>query len=668
MNSLSRVTQGWLLVAQVALIVPLTDNASPMTMAIVALCLLWRLGIFYARWAKPPRWLLNLLGLASVAALFAQFGSSDTMTSLINLLLLGYSLKAIEARNGADLMVVVLTGYFLIGLQLLDSFGPLMGLQLLLMVILNSACMLSSYRWQSLKQNLWFASKMVLASLPLALMMFVLIPRLPPIWQIQTGAISRTGLSDSMALGDVAALTRSDELVMRASFDGALPPANQLYWRALVLDQYDGRRWTVSASQTQAPIGPAATPPFRGYQLQIEANNQRWLPVLRGSNSADPAMESAPAQRLRWRTPLLARTNVSLTQGQLSSRDDLTAALRRQNLQLPAQGNPDSRQWASQLAQQFPQPQQRMQALMAHFNQRPFRYTLTPPPLGQHQIDDFLFGSQAGFCGHYASAAVFIARASGIPARLVNGYQGGTPSRDGDFVSVYQYNAHAWMEYWLEGKGWQRLDPTAAVDPTRVEQGPEVAFADEPAFVRAGGLFTWRNSDTLRQLRLLVAQLDYQWSQYVVGLNNDRQQQLWQRWLGGFQWWKLAALLAATLLLVGLWQSGLWRAKARLSPAQLSLNRCQRQLAKWQLARAKHEPVERHLQRLQQAEPLLYRHYQPFAEAFIQQQYNPDSQITDEQLAALARRFIKATAGHRVAASSAAVADAAATGHGSVYR
>lgn len=61
---------------------------------------------------------------------------------------------------------------------------------------------------------------------------------------------------------------------------------------------------------------------------------------------------------------------------------------------------------------------------MQYFYQQPFFYTLSPPPLGRNQIDDFMFHNQAGFCVHYAGAMVIIARASGLPARMVTGYQG----------------------------------------------------------------------------------------------------------------------------------------------------------------------------------------------------------------------------------------------------
>ncbi|WP_298439069.1 DUF3488 and transglutaminase-like domain-containing protein [uncultured Ferrimonas sp.] len=634
MIGINRTTQGWMLLAQIAIILPLVGQASHWTLAIVGLCLLWRLGIFYARWSRPPRWLLNVLGIGAAIALLSQVLSTGTMITLINLLLLGYSLKSIEARDGKDLMVVVLTGYFLIGLHLLDRFGPEMGLQLLLMVALNSASMISNYRLQPPKQTLLLSLKVVVASLPLALVLFALIPRLPPMWQIQNSSIARTGLADSMALGDIAQLTRSDELVMRASFDEPVPPPAQLYWRALVLDHYDGQRWRSQADTSFQPrFAATPLPPYRHYELHVEANNQRWLAVLAGSVSNSNKVQPQPEQRLGWVTPLASRTRLTLQQGQLPALPQLTAAARRKNLQLPASGNDQARQWATQLAAQHPNSGERLQALLRHFRQQPFRYTLKPPPLGRDQIDDFLFTNQAGFCGHYASATVFLARASGIPARVVTGYQGGELNASNRFVSVYQYNAHAWVEYWQADQGWVRLDPTAAVAPERVEQGAEAAFGDQAEFLAGGGLFTWRNNKLLWQLRGMMAQLDYHWSRYIIGFDNDRQLQLWQRWLGGFQWWKVATILAITLLLVGLTQSGLLQRQPRPSKAVRLYQSAQQRLQRWQLQRQPHEAPLAHLQRLERHSAQLHQLYQPLCHAFIQLQYDPHH--THAQLAQL---------------------------------
>jgi len=69
----------------------------------------------------------------------------------------------------------------------------------------------------------------------------------------------------------------------------------------------------------------------------------------------------------------------------------------------------------------------------------------------------------------------YILRSVGIPTRLVGGYLGGTYNPTGDYVQVRQMEAHVWLEVWL-GQGWQRIDPTAAVAPDRIEMNLDTLF------------------------------------------------------------------------------------------------------------------------------------------------------------------------------------------------
>ena len=87
------------------------------------------------------------------------------------------------------------------------------------------------------------------------------------------------------------------------------------------------------------------------------------------------------------------------------------------------------------------------------FRKQDFYYTLTPPGLERDSVDDFLFNTRQGFCGHYASAFTTMMRAAGIPARVVGGYQGGDWNPVGGYLIVRQSHAHAWSEVWLPGHG-----------------------------------------------------------------------------------------------------------------------------------------------------------------------------------------------------------------------
>lgn len=91
-----------------------------------------------------------------------------------------------------------------------------------------------------------------------------------------------------------------------------------------------------------------------------------------------------------------------------------------------------------------------------------YEYTLHPGAVGtDDEIESFLFEKKKGYCTHYASSAVMIFRSMGIPARLAQGYMvSGDRLVPGAEVNVYDSNAHAWTEIYVEGEGWIPIDVT----------------------------------------------------------------------------------------------------------------------------------------------------------------------------------------------------------------
>ncbi|GAA5187307.1 DUF3488 and transglutaminase-like domain-containing protein [Ferrimonas gelatinilytica] len=639
--TLNRPAQGWLLVSQLGVVLPLAHHTPPWTLGIFALCLLWRVGIYLGRVARPPRALINLLGLGAILTLVGVMESLGTMSALINLLLLAYALKAIESTTRADLTVVVITGYFLIGMQLIHQFNPAIALQLILLTVLNTTPLLAQYRPDTPLRVVRQAMVMILMSLPLALLLFMVVPRLSPIWQIQSPALARTGLSDSLALGDLAQLSRSDRLVFRARFDGPPPPPEARYWRALVLEHYDGTRWQANTppprtgSRPDLEHWPSGGPdtPWQAYQLLVEPNPNPWLPSLKGSISEDPQVIALEDQLLNWRVPRHSRTAIALLWPSTSAQaPPLTEAARQRLLQLPAEGEPRARAWAEKLRDQYPDANARLNAIMAPFSQAPFRYTLKPPALGPDPIDGFLFDHQAGFCAHYASAMVFVARAAGIPARMVSGYQGGELSPSGQLLSVYQFNAHAWTEVYLEQTGWQRIDPTAAVAPARIEQGPEAALGEEAHLLSEDAWLSGRGSAWSVQIRGWLAQLDYQWSQWVMGFDEHRQLALWQRWLGGLSLLKGVGVILAALVLLALGQLALTLWRQRPPRVETPVRLYRQTLKRLERLGAGILPGEgplTHLARLRRGHPELAAALAPLCQAFVSLRYETDS--TDDK-------------------------------------
>jgi len=106
----------------------------------------------------------------------------------------------------------------------------------------------------------------------------------------------------------------------------------------------------------------------------------------------------------------------------------------------------------------------RMRLLESYLSEN-FTYTLTPGPSPRDQdfVGHFLFEIRQGYCVHFATAFVTMARSLGMPARYVEGFlvniNSSTPRNEG-FVDVLNNMAHAWAEVYFEGSGWVRFEPT----------------------------------------------------------------------------------------------------------------------------------------------------------------------------------------------------------------
>ncbi|HET9978521.1 MAG TPA: transglutaminase-like domain-containing protein, partial [Burkholderiaceae bacterium] len=227
---------------------------------------------------------------------------------------------------------------------------------------------------------------------------------------------------------------------------------------------------------------------------------------------------------------------------------------------------------------------------------RGFTYTLTPGTYGdtdegRFAIDEFWLDRKQGFCEHFSTAFVVVMRAMDIPARVVTGYQGlDLEPQDGWYV-VRNSHAHAWTEVWIDGRGWVRVDPTAAVAPERVVRSsalraPPGAVANALAAVSPA---------LLAQMRALWERIDNRWSQWVLNYSRNEQFDLLAR-LGvrSPDWSDLTHLLIGTLSAAALAGAAwAWWDRHRRDPWQRQAERIARRLAALDIDVAPHDPPRR---------------------------------------------------------------------------
>jgi transglutaminase-like putative cysteine protease len=428
---------------------------------------------------------------------------------------------------------------------------------------------------------------------------------------------ARTGMSDFMRPGDVANLSLSDEVAFRAEFQGLVPPRRELYWRGLVLSKLDDGAWRsllwrdIPGTQRRVQQ-PVLRGDFADYSVIMEPTQQNWLYSIAYATTRDRGIIGLNDFRLISPVEVQDQKRYQVRSWfDVALEPELGEWRRRVETALPREGNPRTRELAERMFDEAAgDPARYAQSVLEMFRQQAYFYTLRPPLLGENRIDQFLFETRRGFCEHYAAAFTWMMRAVDVPARVVAGYQGGEINPLNGTVIVHQFDAHAWNEIWIEGRGWVRMDPTAAIAPDRIEYGLEEALAEEGSFLSETPLspLRYRDIDWLNAIRLQLDAINYSWQVFVLGFNREEQYDLLNRMLGDIDRKQLVigvVLLWVLLLLpVGLYM--LWQSRGpRLDPpTRLYMQFCER-MRRAGLARHAHESPSQYARRIATDRPAL---------------------------------------------------------------
>ncbi|MBW4051608.1 MAG: DUF3488 domain-containing transglutaminase family protein [Proteobacteria bacterium] len=615
----------------------------PPWVTIAALALIaWRLAAVFGAVRLPGGVVRVALGLALVAAVFAQFRALDGLLPGTAMLMLMAAIKVLETRTRRDQYVVIGGALFLLLAACLYGQGlawvPLYGADALLCC---SALAIVAYTPGAddgafaaplglrTHEVIALAGRTLLYAVPLAILLFLFFPRLPGhLWGLTGGDDAVTGLSDTMTPGSITRLSASYDIAFRVRFDGRAPPPEKRYWRAIVMNDFDGATWTAgrpAPGRTQRL--ECLSRPYR-YRISLQPTFTHWwlaLDTVMGSPSPDVRYtgdyQLIAAHRL---THSLSYSAVSCTR--VRSLAPLFSAARLEETRLPPGRNPQAAALALRLRRRAGSDVAFVQAVLAFLRTGGFSYSLTPPPLGlRNPVDDFLFHTRTGFCGHYASAFVDMMRAGGVPARVVTGYLGGRWNPyDGTFI-VRQSDAHAWAEVWLHGRGWTRVDPTAVVEPQRLYRGildllPNAVSAPE----RLVHAWPWLGAALERW-----EALNGWWNQRVVGFNSRAQLGL----LGDLGLhspelrdaaWAFGATLLAWLAWIS-WQIGREIGAPPLDRLARAYLRLCRKLARTGLPRAPHQGPLAYAQAISRLRPDLASRVQPLLENYAQLRFGSPS-------------------------------------------
>lgn len=505
-------------------IAPHFPNLPLWVSGMVAFALIWRCLQNLGKLPEVPKWILIPMVFAGGVGVFAEYWTVVGRDAGLALLTVMSSFKFLESRRHRDLLILVFLCYFLIATHFLFSQSiPTAAMMFITLIIITATLITINQREQQVRigELLQTSSRLVLYSIPLMLILFLLVPRIPgPLWGLtneQRGGI--TGLSDNMSPGNISNLIRSNEVAFRVDFEGAVPPQSQLYWRGPVMAYYNGYRWSQVSRKPLQPLTLNVSEPAIKYTVTLEPNGEQWLLAL------DVPTQLVPNSLMTSDFQLISKKKINdlqrySTESRLAYEFGATESAKylQTTSSYPEQLNPKTIALGKLLAARFNSSEEIVNEVLAMFGRESYFYTLNPPLLGENMVDEFLFDSRRGFCEHYAGSFALLMRTAGIPARIVTGYQGGEFNTLGNYLIVRQSDAHAWTEVWIKGRGWIRVDPTAAVSPNRIESGLDDALADEVSSFRIRNrnplfgnlLFGWDN-------------LQHSWNDWV--LNYDTQKQ-----------------------------------------------------------------------------------------------------------------------------------------------
>ena len=510
-------------------------NISIPTLIVCLAMWAWHFIGFFRPLPRPGPRLITVMG-ALFFALAAATHEGVTVEAFVALLVLMIALKLFELRHLHDATMTVILNYFVIVSGMFFSDSLLVTGYIALCLVYNTAALVHvNQPGMKLRPCLRVAGRLTAQALPFMVVLFLVFPRFQGgLWGRPQLIQDQPGISDTIRMGSIAQLGDNPEVAFRVQFEGPVPPPNQLYWRGIVLWQFDGLEWKRGRYwQNFTPERPLRGGAAAEYTVTLEPHQQRWLYTLDRPLNMQPVrgVRMGPAQVAETWRPVTSRMEYRATSDPGGRLQQLQGSrtLVGFALQLPEDGNPRARALAAELRQGRASAAEVVNAALSFYRQGGFRYTLRPgtAPEPENAVDHFLFENRNGFCEHFATSFAFLMRAAGVPARLVGGYLGGAVNPLGDYLIVRQRNAHVWCEVLADGE-WHRVDPTAAVAPGRLrpESETETAASD----LTLEGLFNMgRLRAWLGPLGNAWDLVNMRWNQWVMQYSAERQSELFSR-------------------------------------------------------------------------------------------------------------------------------------------
>lgn len=446
-------------------------------------------------------------------ALFLYVASGFSMANMIlvtaDLLVLFLAIRMLGEKSGRNYLQILALSLFCLASSSLFNLSALFLLYLLLLLLLLAVSLVVltfhahdpeiALARGELKKVLAVSCLMPVASLPILLVFFVLMPRTPyPFWDfLNRDAVKEVGFSETVSPGGSSSVSEVKSVAFRAVCPKL--PEPRLYWRGIVLNGFQDNAWV------RLPMPPEQSLRLgRGetvhQEIYPEPSRTRYLPALniprqlsgvRHDESADAVFRArrAPDTRIKYQADSIISEVMQVTGG--IERDFYLRLPRTVSARVRAQGRELSRPGLG--------VEEKLRLLERFFRAQGLSFATTGLPIGADPLDDFLYAKKRGNCEFFASSSAILLRLAGVPARLVGGYRGGTYNEMGGYYLVTEDMAHVWVEVYLEGRGWLTVDPSAW----------------SVGFSRRGGVG--------QTLRMYLDALGFYWNKAVITYDLEKQ-------------------------------------------------------------------------------------------------------------------------------------------------
>ncbi len=379
--------------------------------------------------------------------------------------------------------------------------------------------MILAHRMQSdLRESFRSSMLMFMYSLPWVVVLFIFFPRISfehATYGFKGETQKRMGHDGIMYLDTKAQLVPSERIVMEIGFDTHLPPSNTLYFRGsiLYLDKNDHWEPLPQTTQRKKPAPIKTQDEALGYKVTLYPTQKRWLymldmpasPIANAMLDADliTTVKEAVKEPLHYS----ARSFVQSSYFEMPDTMTLGAATSFSRDQ-----NPKSYRAAQRIKEDFTDPKERLSAILTLLKSQQLTYTLKPDLLDiNHSTDSFIFDKKQGYCVHFASSFVTLARMVDIPARVVTGYKADLANSLNLYLSIKERDAHAWAEVYLDGH-WVRVETTSTA--ANIDAQTQTALAKQ------------NKNKLLNTLNLYLLYAKYQTETWILHYSNLRQLQL----------------------------------------------------------------------------------------------------------------------------------------------